>query len=113
MKKIINDITKLTYEPFNNYGKPVKGMSWHKISYDRETGQGSYILKFEPGTKSLNHTHVNFEEFYVLDGELLDEDNTIFKKGDFVSFQPGTHHSSYSKNGCFLLVFMREKNELI
>ena len=111
-KKIIKDIKKLRYKPYSNYGKSIKGMSWYKISYDQKTGQGSYILKLEPGTKTLSHKHINYEEFYVLDGELLDEDKVNLKKGDFVSFRPGTYHTSYTKNGCILLVFMREKNIL-
>ena len=79
----------LEFKPFDNYGKPIKGMSWHKISYEKEKGQGSYILKMDPGAKSIAHEHVDFEEFYMLDGELTDADGKIFKKGDFISFEPG------------------------
>ena len=38
---------------------------------------------------------------------------TIAKKGDFVTFEPGSTHSSYTKNGCLILVFMRGVNKLI
>ena len=34
-------------------------------------------------------------------------------KGDFITFEPGSSHSSYTKNGCLLLVFQRSKNKLI
>ena len=45
-KRLIKNIENLNFEPFDNYGKPVKGMSWHKISYDRNNGGfGTYILK--------------------------------------------------------------------
>ena len=81
------------------------------ISYNKETGQGSYILKMEPGAKSLPHKHANYEEFLVLDGELIDSDNTIFKKGEFITFEPGSSHSSYTKTGCLALVFLRARNE--
>ena len=47
----------------------------------------------------------------VLDGELIDSDNTIFKKGNFITFEPESSHSSYTKTGCLLLVFQRAKNE--
>ena len=110
-KRKITDLYNVKFEPFDNYGAPVSGMGWHKISYNKETGQGSYILKMEPGAKSLPHKHANYEEFLVLDGELIDSDNTIFKKGDFITFKPETYHSSYTKNGCLLLVFQRAKNE--
>jgi anti-sigma factor ChrR (cupin superfamily) len=65
----------------------------------------------EPGSKSLPHKHTNYEEFLVLDGELIDPDNTVFKKGDFITFEPGSSHSSYTTTGCLLLVFQRAKNE--
>ena len=82
-KRKITNLLNVKFEPFDNYGTPIPGMNWHKISYSKETGQGSYILKMEPGAKSLPHKHINYEEFLVLDGELIDPDNTIFKKGDF------------------------------
>ena len=114
MSKIkITDLYNVKFEPFDNYGAPVSGMSWHKISYNKETGQGSYILKMEPGAKSLSHKHINYEEFLMLDGELIDPDNKVFKKGNFITFEPGSSHSSYTKTGCLLLVFQRARNELL
>ena len=112
-KRKITDPYNVKFEPFDNYGTPVSGMSWHKISYNKETGQGSYILKMEPGAKSLSHKHINYEEFLMLDGELIDPDNKVFKKGDFITFEPGSSHSSYTKTGCLLLVFQRARNELL
>ena len=111
-RKITNSLN-VKFEPFDNYGVPIAGMSWHKISYNEKTGQGSYILKMEPGAKSLPHKHINYEEFLVLNGELIDSDSKIFKKGDFITFEPGSTHSSYTKTGCLLLVFQRARNELL
>ena len=113
-KRQIIDFNNLKFEPFDNYGEAVPGMSWHKISYKRDNGgQGTYILKMEPGAKSLSHEHTGFEEFFMLEGELIDSDNKVFKKGDFVYFEPGSQHSSYTKNGCLVLVFMRGINKAI
>ena len=111
-RKITNPLN-VKFEPFDNYGTSIPGMSWHKISYNKETGQGSYILKMEPGAKSLPHKHINYEEFLVLNGELIDSDSKIFKKGDFITFEPGSTHSSYTKTGCLLLVFQKARNELL
>ena len=111
-RKITNSLN-VKFEPFDNYGVSIAGMSWHKISYNEKTGQGSYILKMEPGAKSLPHKHINYEEFLILDGELIDPDDKIFKKGDFITFEPGSSHSSYTKTGCLLLVFQRARNELL
>jgi anti-sigma factor ChrR (cupin superfamily) len=113
-KRQITDINNLKFEPFDNYGVTVPGMSWHKISYDKKNGgQGTYVLKMEPGAKSLLHQHGGFEEFLMLDGELTDPDGKVFKKDDFVTFEPRSKHSSYTKNGCLVLVFMRGINKAI
>jgi len=47
----------------------------------------------------------------MLEGELIDPDNKIFKKGDFITFEPSSTHSSYTKEGCLILVFMRGINQ--
>ena len=73
-ERFIKNINDLTFQPFDNYGKPVEGMSWHKLSYDRSNGGfGTYILKMDAGAKSLPHIHQGYEEFYVIEGELQDE----------------------------------------
>ena len=111
-KRKITNPYDLEFIPFDNYGVTVPGMSWHKISYNKENGgQGTYVLKMEPGAKSLPHEHTGFEEFLMLDGELIDPDGRIFKKNDFVSFEPGTKHSSHTVKGCLVLVFMRGINQ--
>ena len=109
-KRKVTNPFNVKFEPFDNYGSEIPGVSWHKITYNQDTGQGTYILKMDPEAKSLPHEHKNYEEFLILDGELIDPDNKILKKGDFVTFEPGSTHSSYTKNGCLLLVFMRDKN---
>ena len=101
-KRKVTDPFNVKFEPFDNYGSPIKGMSWHKITYNKKIGQGTYILKMEPGAVSKPHEHINFEEFIILDGELTDPDGKIFKKGDIVTFEPGSSHSSYTKNGCLI-----------
>ena len=113
-KRKITDLYNLKFEPFDNYGSVVTGMSWYKISYNRDAGgQGTYVLKMDPGSKSLPHEHTGYEEFLMLDGELTDPDGKVFKKGDFITFYPGSTHSSYTKDGCLVLVFMRGINKPI
>ena len=112
IKRKITNLYNVEFAPFDNYGVVVPGMSWYKISYNKESGgQGTYVLKMEPGAKSLAHEHTGFEEFLILDGELTDSDGKIFKKDDFISFEPGSKHSSHTINGCLVLVFMRGINQ--
>lgn len=111
-RKITNPLT-VDFKPFDRYGSPIDKMSWHEISYDSETGLGSFVLKLDPGAQSVPHEHIGFEEFMVLQGEMIDADNAVFKKGDFVTFEPGSSHSSSSPKGCLLLVFMRGFNRAL
>jgi anti-sigma factor ChrR (cupin superfamily) len=113
-KRKITNLYQVKFQPFDNYGLPIEGMSWHKISYNIENrGQGTYLLKMDPNAKSLPHTHTGYEEFLMLEGELTDSDGKNFKKGDFVTFEPGSTHSSYTKDGCLILVFMRGINKAL
>ena len=113
-KRKITNIFDVIFKPFDNYGSPIPGMSWHKISYNKTNGgQGTYLLKMDPGAKSLPHLHTGFEEFLMLEGKLIDADGKIFKNGDFVTFEPGSSHSSHTKDGCLVLVFMRGINETL
>ena len=51
--------------------------------------------------------HEGDEEFFVLEGELIDHDGYRYKKGDLVWLDAKTGHNSYSPNGALLVVFFR------
>ena len=110
-KRKITKLDNLKFKPFDKYGKTIKGWYWHKISFNEKTNFGTYISKLEPGTKTLPHLHTGYEEFLILEGELIDSDGTIFKKGDFISYEPNSSHSSYTNKGCLILTFMRGRND--
>ena len=112
-KRLIKKISKLKLKPFARYDKPIPKLTWYPINYDKKNGRGSYILKFRAGGKSPKHKHLALEEFLVLKGSLTDSDNTVFKKGDFITFKSGSSHFSLSSKGCLLLVFASGKNKLI
>ena len=112
-KRKITKLNNLQFKPFDKYGAPIKGWTWHKISFDEKTNFGSYISKLDQGTKTIPHIHSGHEEFLILEGELIDSDGTIFKKGDFVSYEPNSSHSSYTEKGCLILTFMRGHNNQI
>jgi anti-sigma factor ChrR (cupin superfamily) len=59
----------------------------------------------DPGAVTVAHDHPGFEEFMVLEGELIDSDGRRLRAGDFVSYDPGTHHNSWTESGCVLVVF--------
>ena len=82
---------------------------WYNLSYDSETGEGSYLYKMECGASSNPHEHMGPEEFVILEGDLIDSDGFEYKKGDFVSLAGGSRHNSTSPSGCVLVVTHRGK----
>ena len=112
-KRKITNLNHLKFKPFDKYGKIIDGWNWHNISFNKKTNFGTYISKLDPGTQTLFHIHSWYEEFFIIDGELIDSDGTIFKKGDFISYKPNSSHSSHTKKGCLILTFMRGQNSQI
>lgn len=96
------------FKPYNRYGEPVPGMYWIPLSGEIFNNEfESFLLKMEPGSSSKPHEHMGIEEFYMVDGTLIDNDDVEFKKGDFVKFSPGSKHYSHTPDGCTLLVMLR------
>ena len=72
-------------------------MSWLPLSFDRETQQGHV-----PDAHAARCGHdrarpPGMEEFLILEGDLVDSDGTVFGPGDFVSYEAGTHHNSWTE----------------
>ncbi len=101
-------VVNVRTSPFQEYdleGPVQPEMSWLPASYDRSTGQGSYLMRMEPGAVTIAHDHVGMEEFLIIDGDLVDDDGAVFRAGDFVSYEAATHHNSRTENGCTIAVF--------
>ena len=72
---------------------------------------GFYLYRMEPGARSAPHRHGGAEEFYVIEGELTDNDGTVYRQGDMVWLAPGTEHNSYSETGCASLRYFLKNPE--
>ena len=94
------------FQTYHRYGETLPGVEWLPLSGGAEVGKEVYLIRFGPGSRSHPHIHQGSEEFLVLDGELTDDDGMVFRPGDFVRFEPGSKHSSFSKEGCTLLVIL-------
>ena len=105
MSRTITSISKTQFKPYDLEGPVQPEMLWLPISFRKESGVGSYVMRMQPGAKTIAHDHPGHEEFLVLEGDLIDSDGTVFKAGDFVSFAPGTRHWSRTETGCVLAVF--------
>ena len=99
------------FQPFNRYGAPVPGLTWLPLSAESaDGGPGCFAIRFAPGARSKPHEHTEIEEFYVLEGELIDSDGGRLVAGDFVSYAAGSRHSSHAPDGALILVFLRAPN---
>src|SRR5207247_272150 len=52
-------------------------LRWLPVSYDRTTGEGTYLMRMEPGAVTIEHEHAVVEEFLVLEGDLVDSDGAV------------------------------------
>lgn len=93
--------------------RPDAQVWWKNVSFDEDIGQGSYLMKMAPGTRSNPHIHHGPEEFFVLEGDLTDHDGFNYRSGDFVSLTAGSSHFSHTKSGCLLVVMHRGATESI
>jgi anti-sigma factor ChrR (cupin superfamily) len=103
--RVVVNAKTTPFLPYDLEGPVQPEMSWLPVSYDRDSGQGSYLMRMEPGAVTIEHEHQGLEEFLILEGDLVDSDGTRFTAGDFVSYEAGTRHNSWSEGGCLLAVF--------
>lgn len=100
----------LEMTPYDRYGEPREDMDWLHLSGRAADGVECFLLRLKPGACTTPHEHSGYEQFLMLDGELEDCDGTVFKVGDFVSYQPGSQHYSVSPGGCSMIVILRGQN---
>lgn len=67
-------------------------------------GVGFHVYRMPAGMTTRPHRHNGHEQFLILEGELIENDGTVFRKGDLVWLRDGTEHCSYTPNGCLLAV---------
>ncbi len=105
MQPRIVNAAQAEFLPYDLEGpEQLRLIRWLPITYDRQTGAGSYYFQMLPGAVTTPHTHPRHEEFFVIEGEAIESDGRVLKSGDFVSFQPGSYHNTRSETGCLLLV---------
>lgn len=99
LRKVVN-VYEAEFEPYGLQGVEQAELKWANISYDEKTGQGCFLIRFEPGARPIAHEHTGFEEFLILEGDLVDSDGREYK--------PGSKHSSVSRTGMLAAVILRE-----
>ena len=105
-RKVIN-IDEMAFEPFVNARGEADGMAYQH-NRDKPLGSGFHIYKMEPGYTTIPHRHNGHEEFYIISGEVTDNDGAVYRAGDLVWLKDGTEHCSYTENGCVIVVYIPE-----
>lgn len=92
------------FGPYDLEGPLQESFGLITLTYDKAKGEGTYLMRITPGGETIAHEHQGFEDFLILEGELIDDDGTVLKAGDLISYPPGSHHNSRSEIGCTILV---------
>lgn len=110
-RKVANIRDEEAYTPYTTTGGPEKGTSYIKLNPHTERDVGFYIYRMEPGSRSTPHMHGGAEEFLIVEGELIDNDGTVYKQGDVVWLAGGTEHTSHTESGCIIAVYAEAAEE--
>jgi anti-sigma factor ChrR (cupin superfamily) len=81
-----------------------------RIMLDRigdEVARATSIVRYAPGSSFARHEHAKGEEFLVLEGVFSDESGD-YPTGCYVRNPPGSGHAPFSKDGCRILVKLRQ-----
>ncbi|MFN0054764.1 MAG: cupin domain-containing protein [Planctomycetales bacterium] len=98
------DVASLPWEPTGVPGVEMKVL-WREPQGEAFTA----LFRSAPGTKIPTHQHVGFEQTYVLQGSLVDDDGAC-TAGNFVWRDPGSVHSAHSPDGCLTIGIFQKAN---
>ncbi len=102
----VANINDAEFKPWTLDSGDDSGQSVLQLDNTRGDGVGFHVFRMAPGTTTEAHQHTEHEEFYMVEGDLTDNDGTVYRAGDLVWMKKGTEHSSYSENGCTLIVYI-------
>jgi quercetin dioxygenase-like cupin family protein len=72
-----------------------------------ERGKGTFLMRYEPGSRSPTHTHPGGEEIYVVSGKGR-LDDLPFDSGDFIFTPPGEGHTLHAETEVVIHVVLPE-----
>ena len=79
-RQVVNAHTA-EFRAYDMEGPVQPDITWLPVSWDEASGQGSYLMRMQPGAVTIEHEHAGFEEFLILEGTLTDSDGTVFRAG--------------------------------
>lgn len=105
-RKVAN-IYEAEYKPFVYDDGVAMGDSILQVN-GGPLGIGFHVYRMPAGMTTRPHRHNGDEQFLILDGTLVENDGTVYRKGDLVWLRDGTEHSSYTPDGCLLAVHIAD-----
>jgi anti-sigma factor ChrR (cupin superfamily) len=88
------------------------GVRYKVLRHHAERRGITLLLQFDAGASYPVHRHPEGEEYYVLEGTLLDGGRE-YGPGTFVYHAPGSAHRPASRTGCTLLVTLPAHIEFV
>jgi anti-sigma factor ChrR (cupin superfamily) len=102
-KRAVIDSATLDWVP-----SPLAGVERRMLERDGdEVARATTIVRYAPESYFDPHVHALGEEYVVLEGTFSDEHGD-FGKGFYVRNPPGSRHRPHSKDGCTILVKLRQ-----
>ena len=103
--RIVASIHDAKYVPFVMESGESAG-SVLQLDDNKRPGVGFHIYKMEPGCRTTPHEHTGDEHFFIISGEMVDNDGTVYREGDLVLMKKGTQHYGYTEHGCVMVVYI-------
>jgi quercetin dioxygenase-like cupin family protein len=92
---------------------PFPGVEVKQLFVDPVTQNVTSLLRLGAGAVYPPHRHAGFEHCYVIEGDVLSSDHTLFA-GDYEVNAPNSDHSTItSKHGCLLLIINNQRDRLL
>ena len=110
-ERLVVNIHEAKFQPWVMENGELHDSSVLQLDNSKPMGVGFHVYRMEPGSTTRPHVHTSHEEFLILSGELIDNDGTVYREGDLVWLKKGTEHSSYTKTGCTMTVFIETKEK--
>ena len=110
-RKVANIFDDAAYTAYEAASPSEPATSFIQLNPHAKRDVGFYIYRMEPGAQSTPHRHGGAEEFLMIEGELIDNDGTVYKPGDVVWLAGGTEHTSHTETGCVIAVYAEAAEE--
>src|SRR5436190_1921908 len=101
------DVEGLAWQP-----APFPGVEMKVLWRDPDGEAFTALFRLAPGARLPRHRHSGYEQTFVLEGSLVDDEG-VCTAGNFVWRRPGSVHWAHSADGCLALGIFQKANEFL